>query len=313
MPDSELQITLKLDASGVSQGAGQAKSALAGLGPEIAALGKSFDDLGKSLKGSLDGFAKIGAASASAATASRKAAEETRRAWDGVVDPLVHTFTSGLVKMAEGTRTFGQVLKSLGQELLNDFITKVIDPMLERWLWKELGQTAATAAGVAQRSAANTAGASEDAAVTGTAALKDLMSSAAAAAGQAYKALAGIPIVGPALGAAAAGAAFAGVMAFQGMIQSAERGYDIPGGVNPITQLHTREMVLPAHLADRVRAMTANDNRLGDSHTTFNYTAHAYGSDADDIERVLARHGGRVQRYVQNAARNNALRGMRRA
>jgi hypothetical protein len=57
--------------------------------------------------------------------------------------------------------------------------------------------------------------------------------------------LASIPYVGPALGAAAAGQAEAACQAYS----VAEQGYDVPMGVNPITQLHAREMVLPANLA----------------------------------------------------------------
>jgi hypothetical protein len=37
---------------------------------------------------------------------------------------------------------------------------------------------------------------------------------------------------------------------------AAAKGFDIPAGVNPVTQLHQREMVLPAELADAVRDMT---------------------------------------------------------
>lgn len=70
------------------------------------------------------------------------------------------------------------------------------------------------------------------------------------AAAGAYKAVVGIPYVGPFLAPVAAGVAFAGVMAF-----SAKDGFDIPAGVNPVTQLHAREMVLPEKQADAVRDM----------------------------------------------------------
>ena len=35
----------------------------------------------------------------------------------------------------------------------------------------------------------------------------------------------------------------------------AEKGFDIPSGINPITQLHQKEMVLPAEQADVIRGM----------------------------------------------------------
>jgi hypothetical protein len=40
---------------------------------------------------------------------------------------------------------------------------------------------------------------------------------------------------------------------------SAADGYDIPAGVNPMTQLHEKEMVLPAKYADTIRTMTGTD------------------------------------------------------
>lgn len=276
-----------------------------------------------------------------------------RAEWSRTVDPLVSSFAHGLVQMAEGTRTFGEVLKGLGHQLLDDFIDNVVDKKIEAWLWGETVQTAQTAAGSATRAAventnfftrllallglsmsahvgteaaktaATTAGSTIRAAISTTSAAtaqsvegaiagKSIIADAAKAAAGAFQAIVGIPVVGPILAPAAAAAAFAAVAAFQGLV-SAEGGYDIPFSVNPIAQLHPREMVLPAHLAERVRAMTTNDARAGDSPTTFNYTAHAYGRDADDIERVLAQHGQRLQRFIRNAARNNVRLGVRRA
>lgn len=85
-------------------------------------------------------------------------------------------------------------------------------------------------------------------------ALTQLNNNAMAAAGAAWNAVVGIPIVGPILAPAAAALSYAGVMAF-GSIASAQGGYDIPAGVNPITQLHEQEMVLPKEQADAVRDM----------------------------------------------------------
>ena len=53
--------------------------------------------------------------------------------------------------------------------------------------------------------------------------------------------------------AAKAGAGSGAVLAMGGSIPSAARGWDIPAGVNPIAQLHEREMVLPAGPADVIR------------------------------------------------------------
>jgi hypothetical protein len=39
---------------------------------------------------------------------------------------------------------------------------------------------------------------------------------------------------------------------------SAERGYDIPEGVNPVVQTHAKEMILPRAQADVIRDMAKN-------------------------------------------------------
>jgi hypothetical protein len=64
---------------------------------------------------------------------------------------------------------------------------------------------------------------------------------------------ASIPYVGPALALAALATVSGAVLALGGSIPSAAKGWDIPAGVNPIAQLHEREMVLPAGPADVIR------------------------------------------------------------
>lgn len=90
--------------------------------------------------------------------------------------------------------------------------------------------------------------------------LKEIAADARAAAAAAYKAVVGIPYVGPFLAPGAAAVAFGATMAFA----SAAKGYDIPAGVNPMTQLHEREMVLPAKHADVIRGM-ADQRESGSS------------------------------------------------
>lgn len=71
---------------------------------------------------------------------------------------------------------------------------------------------------------------------------------------------AAIPIVGPGMALAAMAAVMAGVIGLQGSIASASGGFDIPGNINPITQLHKKEMVLPERHAETIRRLGA----LGD-------------------------------------------------
>lgn len=86
---------------------------------------------------------------------------------------------------------------------------------------------------------------------------------AAEASSGAAAAVAPTPFIGPALAMAAAAAMMSFVMGMNGgggstttsttRIASASRGFDIPSGLNPMTQLHEEEMVLPAHIANPLR------------------------------------------------------------
>ncbi|HTX50264.1 MAG TPA: hypothetical protein VME40_12845 [Caulobacteraceae bacterium] len=277
MSDSDLQITIGLDASGVTQGAAQAREALAGVAPQVQALARAFDELGSHAKGGLN----------------------------GLVDPMVSSFTHGLEQMAKGTKTFGQVLRSLGQTMLNDFIAKVVNPMIENWIIKEVTQTAQTVAGLGQRSAAQATAAVTDVAAGKAAAAAQVptLVGLAGAGGVASMAAAPFPLD---LTAPAFGAAMAAAAAAQGAVAAAAGGFDI-GDISPITQLHPREMVLPAHLADRVRNMTAGEG--GASSVTFNHTAHVYGRDAENAATISQRQ---MRRWAENTVRNNGFRGLRR-
>lgn len=176
--------------------------------------------------------------------------EKFKREWDSAIDPLVSSFTKGLLQMAEGAKSFAQVMSSLGQQILNDFLSKVIDPMIEKWLWKEARQTAATLLGLAQRSSAETVA---NSAGQGQALAQTLMmvkQDAAKVFGGIFAALSSNPATLPAAAPAAAAGA-AAVMSFS----YAEGGWaDVPADNMP-TLLHAQEMVLPARLANPMRSM----------------------------------------------------------
>ena len=62
MSDSDLQVTISVDASGASSGADQAKSAVASVAAQVQALSGVFGALSKDLSGGLDGLKKVSAA-----------------------------------------------------------------------------------------------------------------------------------------------------------------------------------------------------------------------------------------------------------
>ena len=130
------------------------------------------------------------------------------------------------------------------------------------------------------------------------------------AASGAAKSQAGIPYIGPILAVAAMGAMMAAVMGLMGggggsttttstRLPSAAGGWDIPAGLNPLTQLHENEMVLPAEHANTIREM-AGQSGGGATNVTFNVTA----MDSKDVKRFLMSNRGAVADALKGAIRD---------
>lgn len=242
--------------------------------------------------------------------AAKKAAEEFKRAWDHSIGAITQEFAQGLLKMAEGTESFGQLMRNIGQKILTDWVNNIAK-MVSNWARGIAAQTLATQVGETAKIAAKEKGASQALAIDGIAQIKEIVNSAATAAGKAYQAMAGIPVIGPELGAVAAAATFAAVIAFRGLIASAAGGYDIPAGVNPMTQLHAQEMVLPARLANPMRDMLAGGGSGGPwGAPSIDMSGHSYtingGGTPSDMRQALADHRHELAKQVYQAVREGS-------
>jgi hypothetical protein len=130
---------------------------------------------------------------------------------------------------------------------------------------------------------------------------ENIASSVAGQAGaEGAKSQAGIPIVGPMLAAAAFAAMFALVM---GSMHSAEGGFDIPAGTNPMTQLHAKEMVLPAQYADVIRGMAGSGSNKGVSQGG-DVHLHVSAVDAHSVRRLFHENGSALADSLKHQMRN---------
>lgn len=161
----------------------------------------------------------------------------------GAINSLSQSWGNALAQMATGQATFADTVKAMWQGIVGA-VAQAIAQMIAQWIAQQL---IAALLGKA---------------IKGPTAAGQIMANAGVAASGAYAATAMIPIVGPALAPAAAASALAGAMAFLPMA-FAEGGFDIPSGVNPLTQLHEEEMVLPKNLANPLRSMLAAPQRSG--------------------------------------------------
>lgn len=118
---------------------------------------------------------------------------------------------------------------------------------------------------------------------------------------------ASIPYVGPAM-AAAAFAATVGMVMGAKKLFSASKGFDVPAGVNPVTQLHESEMVLPKEQADVIRGMSGGNGGGGAVHVNISAV------DSKSVRDLFMREGAALADSIQKQARafkmtGNTVRG----
>jgi len=118
--------------------------------------------------------------------------------------------------------------------------------------------------------------------------VSEITSNAAVAASAAAASVAAIPVTGWAMAPGVAAATYAETIAWIGSLAVAARGFDIPSGVNPVTQLHQEEMVLPADIANPLRDAIAGGGMGGDTYIIHALDAKSFVRFAREQRHVLA-------------------------
>ncbi|AUT34861.1 transglycosylase SLT domain-containing protein [Acinetobacter pittii] len=241
----------------------------------------------------------------------------------GLTSRMSGLWDKGIQSMLNGTLTWKNAMNAIFSELSAEFIQNMVTAPLKKYmaslgprLAAKLGlikaetvaeasgqaaQTGATIAGEATRTGVTASGGLARLGLKATEAIKGIMMSAWEAMAGAFKAMVSIPYIGPVLAVGAGAAAFGLVAGLAGKIKSARGGYDIPSGVNPITQLHEDEMVLPAQHANTIRELgksTFNSGMSDDSDITGqggeNAVFNIQAWDTRDIKRFMKKHGREV-------------------
>lgn len=198
------------------------------------------------------------------------------------------SFSGAIQGILQGTQTWQQAMNNVFSNLLSSFVGFLAD-MLMNWIETQIMMAIFGEA---------IAGSGDRATIAGH---------AATAGAGAYAATAVIPVIGPAIAPAAAAAAYAGAMTYQLLVPAAKMGFDIPKGVNPLTQLHEEEMVLPAPLANAVRDMAGGGG--SGSSVTINLSAIDTRSGAEFLKQNASAIAQAVKAQMRNA--NPALAGMK--
>jgi hypothetical protein len=248
-----------------------------------------------------------------------QAAQKANQTWQSALQPIRTAFDGMLRGVLSGTQTFQQAMQNVAQNIVISYAEMGLKVALDwaghqlamafaseinaakalgEWVLTELGiSTAADTTATDQGTAAGAAATAEVIAA-GVKSVAQIHSAAMVAGANAYAFWAWNPPV-------AAGMAADAVMTTEafsaGLVASAAGGYDIPAGVNPVTQLHAEEMVLPAGLANAVRGMAANGNSGAGGGHTFNTTVNVNRPGATDDE--IANAVGRAMRNFHPALR----------
>lgn len=233
-----------------------------------------------------------------------KAVQQSQAPWLQMTSNMRSSFEDTFANMLSRTTTLQKGLQQVWQASLGAF-TQFIAKKVGMWVMGESTQTAATVAGNTVRTTSDWWAATQSVMASSWAAMKNIAIKAWEAAAAVYKAIAEIPMVGPFLAPAMAVAATGAVLGFAGHVASARGGYDIPAGVNPMTQLHEREMVLPQKQADAVRQMAEGGGPGGSTP----FELHIHALDGKSVERVFRENGKHLVSALQNQYRNFAIKG----
>ena len=198
-----------------------------------------------------------------------------KNVWQEAQQQMGQAFTAMLTRAKSFRQAMNGVFSFMRQTFVQEMVSKPLAALMGRFAKEGAMWLANGARQIATQSATS-------ATVTGikqTETTTNVGMNAIQAAAEAFKAMAGIPYVGPVLAVGAAAAAMAavyGLMSGMGgggsststtttRIPSAAGGWDIPAGINPLTQLHENEMVLPAEHAQTIREMAGQSG--GDDST----------------------------------------------
>lgn len=200
-------------------------------------------------------------------------------------------------KMILGTQSISRDFAQMGAQLVVS-VADAFEKMLAKSLESELRMTLAHQVANQTQVASDSVAAAQTTAITHTTTLQQVSAEAAVVAAKVWGALAGIPIVGPVLGAAAAGAAYTGVMA----LAAFETGGIIPN--TGVAMVHQGEAVLPAPLTNFLMNSATNNNTSNSSASvTQNFNGQAR-SDGD-FRRQLNRNATHVTRAVRRGMRDS--------
>lgn len=230
---------------------------------------------------------------------SLAAAQGQVKAAQATVQPIISAVNTSINGVIMGTQTMqmavGNILDSIMLKFIDHEAQKVI-----LHLATENAMTLATITGTAERWIATEAAELKTLALKIVTAGKTIAIDAAQAAAGAFKAMAGIPIVGPILGAAAAAAVF---MEVKNLAHFDVGAWNIPHDMPAM--VHRGETILPRPFADDFRSAVSGGG-LSAGGGAGEIHLHLHTPDTDGARQFLLGNHEAVAEAVRLAVRNGA-------
>lgn len=223
-------------------------------------------------------------------------------------DQMQQSFGQAITGMLTRAQTLRQGLNSIFQSILSSFIQNMVVTPLMEWASGLLRQTAIYQMFFGTKATMEAAGAATTTATKASEATAVVSANAAEAASGAAASVSSIPFVGWIMAAGVFAAVMAMVMGANSNIKSASGGYDIPAGVNPVTQLHEEEMVLPREHANKIRSMTDGGEGNGASGGSGGLPPiYISAMDSRDVARAL-KQGGALHKALKDYQRRGVIK-----
>lgn len=259
--------------------------------------------------------------------------------WRNLGQTIEQSLSQAFKNIWTHSGSFWQDMVNLADQMVYQAFIEPMSKAVSNWIISQMKMlfvkksvdTAATASAVASQgiqTAAATTGAAAQTGAAAAAGASEITTNAAVAAAGAYKSTVVIPFIGPVAAPAAAALALAAVLGFGALI-SARGGQGEVKQDGQLTQLHKKEMVLPAYIAEPLRQGLANPsggmfrsagvagtsvrnsttNRSGD--VVLNYGPKNTNMTAT-FDDMLKRDSRTLRRWIQNEVRNGGLDAFRK-
>jgi hypothetical protein len=198
---------------------------------------------------------------------ANQGAQDTAAVSAQIAKPYLTAFNqinSGWLKvqndLIQGNKRIGQDFREMGLHMVQSMAAGA-EKMLADWARMELRKVMMHRLTMTQNTATDAAGAATSDSISAISAMKQATHAAGVAAGKAWSALAGIPIVGPELGAVAAAATYAGVLA----LAAFEKGGIVGGSAGSAVPIlaHAGERVLSNSQTSKFESMVNNNSSSG--------------------------------------------------